>query len=131
MRLLVPAPSISVAIFAPFAGLIADRHGRRLMLLAGVMLFVIAGCAGLFLPDLPTIFACRLIVGSAVALIMTAQTALIGDYFTGEDRSALSGFQISARNFGGSSSSRWPDGSQRLHRVCPSPSMALPRTSCR
>lgn len=101
VRLLVPAPSLSVAIFAPFAGLVADRHGRRWMLLAGVILFVIAGCAGLFLPDLPTIFASRLVLGLAVALIMTAQTALIGDYFTGDDRSALSGLQISARNFGG------------------------------
>jgi MFS family permease len=101
VRLLVPAPSLSVAIFAPFAGLVADRYGRRWILLAGVVLFVIAGCAGLFLPDLPTIFASRLVLGLAVALIMTAQTALIGDYFTGDDRSALSGLQISARNFGG------------------------------
>ncbi|MBQ0822469.1 MFS transporter [Microvirga sp. HBU67558] len=101
VRLLVPAPSISVAIFAPFAGLVADRYGRRRMLLAGVVLFVIAGCAGLFLPDLPTVFASRLVLGLAVALIMTAQTALIGDYFTGDERSALSGIQISARNFGG------------------------------
>jgi MFS family permease len=101
VRLLVPAPSISVAIFAPFAGLVADRYGRRRMLLTGVILFVIAGCAGLFLPDLPTIFASRLVLGLAVALIMTAQTALVGDYFTGDDRSALSGLQISARNFGG------------------------------
>src|SRR3712207_824044 len=101
VRLLVPAPSISVAVFAPFAGLVADRYGRRRMLLAGVILFVIAGCAGLFLPDLRTIFATRLVLGLAVALIMTAQTALIGDYFTANDRSALSGLQISARNFGG------------------------------
>jgi MFS family permease len=101
VRLLVPAPSISVAIVAPFAGFVADRYGRRQMLLAGVILFVIAGCAGLLLPDLPTIFASRLALGLAVALIMTAQTALVGDYFTGDDRGALSGLQISARNFGG------------------------------
>jgi MFS family permease len=101
VRLLVPAPSLSVALCAPFAGLVADWYGRRQMLLAGVIFFVIAGSAELFLPDLPTIFASRLILGIAVVLIMTAQTALIGDCFTGEDRSALSGLQISARNFGG------------------------------
>jgi MFS family permease len=100
-RLLVPAPSLSVALFAPLAGFAADRIGRRRMLLAGVVLFVIAGCAGLVLPDLPSIFASRLVLGVAVALIMTAQTALIGDYFTGDDRNALTGLQISARNFGG------------------------------
>src|SRR5690606_8037450 len=43
----------------------------------------------------------RIALGVAVAFIMTAQTALIGDYFTGEARSALTGLQISARNFGG------------------------------
>lgn len=100
-RLLVPAPSLSVALCAPLAGLVIDRYGRRLPLLAGVILFVIAGCAGLFLPNLPAIFASRLVLGVAVALIMTAQTALIGDYFTGDDRNALTGLQISARNFGG------------------------------
>lgn len=100
-RLLVPAPSLSVALCAPFAGLLADRFGRRRMLLSGTILFVIAGCAGLVLPDLRTIFASRVVLGIAVALIMTAQTALIGDYFTGRDRNALTGLQISARNFGG------------------------------
>ena len=100
-RLLVPAPSLSVALCAPLVGLAADRRGRRQLLLVGVILFVIAGCGGLFLPDLPSIFASRLVLGVAVALIMTAQTALIGDYFTGDDRNALSGLQISARNFGG------------------------------
>lgn len=100
-RLLVPAPSLSVALCAPLAGIVADRLGRRVMLLAGVVLFVVSGCAGLFLPDLPTIFASRLALGVAVAIIMTAQTALIGDYFRGDSRNALTGLQISARNFGG------------------------------
>lgn len=100
-RLLVPAPSLSVAICAPLAGIAADRIGRRKLLLFGVLLFVVSGCAGLVLPDLPTIFASRLVLGVAVALIMTAQTALIGDYFSGDDRNALTGLQISARNLGG------------------------------
>ncbi|WID96339.1 MFS transporter [Bosea vestrisii] len=100
-RLLVPAPSLAVAICAPLAGLAADRIGRRKLLLVGVVLFVISGCAGLLLPNLPAIFLSRLVLGVAVALIMTAQTALIGDYFSGDDRNALTGLQISARNLGG------------------------------
>ncbi|MFC5422454.1 MFS transporter [Bosea eneae] len=100
-RLLVPAPSLSVAIVAPLAGVAADRIGRRPLLLFGVILFVLSGCAGLVLPDLQTIFMSRLMLGIAVALIMTAQTALIGDYFTVDTRNALSGLQISARNLGG------------------------------
>jgi MFS family permease len=100
-RLLVTAPSLSIALLAPFVGLAVDRIGRRVILLSGVILFVVAGSAGLYLPDLPTIFASRVILGVAVALIMTAQTTLIGDYFSGAARSVLTGLQISARNFGG------------------------------
>ncbi|WP_378951634.1 MFS transporter [Mesorhizobium sp. ANAO-SY3R2] len=100
-RLLVTAPSLSIALLAPLVGLAVDRIGRRVLLLAGIMLFVIAGSAGLYLPNLPTIFLSRIVLGIAVAFIMTAQTALVGDYFAGEARSALTGLQISARNFGG------------------------------
>jgi MFS family permease len=100
-RLLVPAPSLSVALIAPLAGYAADRFGRRWLLLTGMLLFAISGSAGLFLPNLSTIFASRLVLGVAVAMIMTSQTALIGDYFLGERRDALMGLQISARNFGG------------------------------
>ncbi|AHG18576.1 MFS transporter [Chania multitudinisentens RB-25] len=100
-RLLVPAPSLSIVLCAPFAGIFADRFGRRGMLLVGVLLFIITGSAGLYLPSLPAIFASRLALGVAVALIMTSGTALIGDYFTGDQRNDLVGLQVSARNFGG------------------------------
>lgn len=100
-RMLVPAPSISVVLCAPFVGIFADRFGRRVLLLSGVILFVASGLSGAVLPDLNSIFASRLIMGVAVALIMTAQTALIGDYFKGDQRQQLMGLQISARNFGG------------------------------
>jgi len=100
-RLLVPAPAVGVILCAPFAGIAADRIGRRPLLLAGIALFAVAGSAGLALPDLWTILASRLILGVAVALIMTAQTAMIGDNFVGPRRQALTGLQISARNFGG------------------------------
>lgn len=100
-RMLVPAPSISVVLCAPFIGVLADKLGRRVLLLSGVILFVLSGLAGVVLPDLNSIFASRLLMGVAVALIMTAQTALIGDYFEGDQRQQLMGLQISARNFGG------------------------------
>ncbi|MBU4530430.1 MAG: MFS transporter [Hoeflea sp.] len=101
VRLLVPAPSLAVVLAAPLAGIAADRFGRRPMMIAGLVLFVLSGPAGLFLPDLMWIFASRLVLGVAVAMIMTAQTALVGDYFSGRRRSALMGLQVSARNFGG------------------------------
>jgi MFS family permease len=100
-RLLVPAPSLSVILFAPMAGLLADRYGRRPLLLWGIVLFVVAGTAGLYLPDLPSILGSRLLLGVAVAVVTTAQTALIGDYFTGDRCSTFLSWQVAATNFGG------------------------------
>jgi len=101
VRLLVTAPSLGVMLTAPLAGWLTDRIGRRGVLLAGIWLFMLCGTAGFYLPDLQLMLASRFGLGLAVALIMTAQTALIGDYFTGARRQALTGLQISARNFGG------------------------------
>lgn len=101
IRLLVPAPSIAVVLTAAIWGRIADRKGRRGMLLAGVALYALAGSLGALLPDLHMLLASRLILGIALAMIMTAQSALMGDYFTGDKLQAVSGAQVSARNLGG------------------------------
>ncbi len=101
VRLLVTAPSLGVMLTAPLAGWLTDRAGRRGVLLAGIWLFMLCGTAGFYLRGLHIMLASRFGLGVAVALIMTAQTALIGDYFTGARRQALTGLQISARNFGG------------------------------
>lgn len=100
-RLLVTAPSLLVAISAPFAGAAADRFGRRNQLLFGAALFSVAGCAGFVLPSLESILASRLVLGFAVALVMTSQAALIGDYFSGAERGRFMGLQIAAVNYSG------------------------------
>ncbi len=101
IRLLVPAPSLTVVLTAALCGIAADRIGRRPLLLAGVALFAISGSAGLVLQDLHLLLASRLALGVALAMIMTAQSALLGDYYTGPALHALTGAQVAARNFGG------------------------------
>lgn len=101
VRMLITAPSLIVACTAPFMGMIVDRFGRRIALLLGVLLYALLGTAGLYLPDLRWILASRLALGIAVALIMTSQSALVGDYFAGETRGRLMGYQVSATNLGG------------------------------
>lgn len=101
VRLLVTAPSLAVALIAPFAGWAVDRIGRRPLLLGGVVLYAVAGTLGGLAPTLEILFASRVILGVAVAAIMTAQSALIGDYFAGPDRGRFMGWQMAATNLGG------------------------------
>ncbi len=100
-RLLITAPSLLVAVVAPFAGVLTDRLGRRRPLLGGMLIYGIAGTAGLYLATLEQILASRLILGLGVAVIMTAQSALASDYFAGPARGRLMGYQMAATNVGG------------------------------
>lgn len=100
-RLLVTAPSLTIAIIAPFAGALIDRLGRRPPLFFGLLVYALAGTAGLYLHSLEAILASRLVLGLGVAAIMTAQAALIGDYFEGPARGRLMGYQMAAVNLGG------------------------------
>jgi len=100
-RFLVSAPSLTVVLVAPFAGLAADRFGRGRLLIAGIVLFALTGSAGAYLPDLKTILFSRFALGVAVALVMTAQVTIVGDLFAGPKRSAFLGWQTAAINFSG------------------------------
>ncbi|WP_040615606.1 MFS transporter [Oceanicola granulosus] len=100
-RLLLTAPSLVVALLAPLAGGAADRFGRIRQMLLGTLLFALAGTAGLWLEDLTSILASRLLLGVAVAMVMTAQSALIGDFYSGPVRARFMGYQMSAVNFSG------------------------------
>ncbi|MHA4871814.1 MFS transporter [Duganella sp. PWIR1] len=96
-QLLVPmiitVPSLCVALFSGFMGAIADRWGRRKLLLVALFAFALLGLAPMFFDSLVLIVASRVIVGLAEAAILTVGNALMGDYFEGEDRQKWLGYQ--------------------------------------
>jgi len=85
-KLMLTIPSIVIALFAPFIGVIVDKFGRLKPLYLGILLFVLGGSSGFYLENFYAILLGRAVLGVAVALIMTASTALIGDYFEEEAR---------------------------------------------
>ena len=101
VRLVITTTALAVAISAPFTGLLADRLGRKPLLVFGLMLYVIAGTSGAYLENLPLILVGRALLGVAVAAIMTANNALIADYFAGPSRSAFIGLSSAFTSFGG------------------------------
>jgi MFS family permease len=79
-------PALLVALCAWPAGLLADRIGVRFVLLIGIGAYGFLGCAPMVLNSLTGVVVSRASVGIAEAIIMTCATALIGDYFHGEER---------------------------------------------
>ncbi len=101
VKLVVTITALSIAISAPVLGWLNDRFSRALVLKLSVILYAIAGSAGLWIDDLAVLMVSRSILGVAVAGAMTASTALISEWFTGERRSRMFGLQAAASGLGG------------------------------
>lgn len=84
--MIVAIPALMIAIFAPFAGRIVDRLGRKRILVIALIAYAIAGVAPAMLDGLVGILVTRALVGVFEAAIMTACTTLIVDYFEDEHR---------------------------------------------
>jgi MFS family permease len=79
-------PALLIGLAAPFAGVVVDRIDRKRLLLVALAVYAVVGTAPLYLPSLPAILISRVLVGICEAAIMTCATTLIGDYWSGPQR---------------------------------------------
>ncbi|MCP1484659.1 MFS family permease [Pseudomonas fluorescens] len=89
-------PALVIAILAPFAGIIADRIGRKPLLLVAMLIYTLCGTLPLWLDSLHAIVLSRAGIGLAEAAIMTCCTALMGDYYSGGRRERMFALQMVA-----------------------------------
>lgn len=89
-------PALCVALFSPLAGWLSDKLGRKWLLVATLALYAVAGITPWFLTDLLAIIATRVVLGIMEATIMTVATAMIADYYEGEQRERWIAVQIGA-----------------------------------
>ncbi|MBB5850224.1 MFS transporter [Amycolatopsis umgeniensis] len=101
VRLALTVTSLAIAISAPLSGIIADRFGRRPLLLTGLVLYAVTGTAGFFVDDLYLLLITRAGLGLAVGGIMTAVSTLITDWFDGPSRASFLGLQQAFASLGG------------------------------
>lgn len=99
-RMVLTMPMLFIALSGPLVGYMVDRFGRRPVLITSMFGFGIAGISGLVLESLPAILAGRALLGVFLAGILTSVTALIGDYYSGNERSRIAGLQGTFMSFG-------------------------------
>ncbi|WP_299203180.1 MFS transporter [uncultured Amphritea sp.] len=92
--LAVTGPALAIAIVAPLAGWLADRAGRKKLLIIATFLYALLGFLPAILNDLGSIVFSRLLFGCAEAAIMTCCTTLIADYWHGENRMKFVNYQV-------------------------------------
>lgn len=79
--LTMTAPMLMMAGLSVFAGELADRVGRKRLLVGATLLYALVGTAPLYLPSLAAIIASRFALGVMEAVLMTVSTTMIGDYY--------------------------------------------------
>ena len=71
--------SISHAIFTPIFGRLSDRHGRKLFLIIGLLIFSINSLGYIWADSVSQLTLIRLIQGAAAAMIIPIAQAYVGD----------------------------------------------------
>jgi MFS family permease len=100
-RLMITLPSLSIALLAPFLGHLLHGISRRASITGGLLIFALTGSAGLYLQGIESLLVSRALFGVAVAVLMIVTTALVGDYFTQEQRHRYMGLQSAFTSLGG------------------------------
>lgn len=97
--ILISIPALCIAVGAPVAGALADKVGRRKLLIWSIGLYTLCGVMPLALSSYLPLLLSRIGVGICEAIIITCSTTLIGDYFVGEQRDKWLGSQTAVASF--------------------------------
>ncbi|MGP9796666.1 MFS transporter [Halomonas sp. 86] len=101
IQLILTLPALMITLFSPLMGYLADRFGRKPLLLMMLSIYGLAGGAGFLIDSVDLLLASRALMGIAVAGILSISTTLVGDYFDGPERVRFLGLQSSCMALGG------------------------------
>jgi ACDE family multidrug resistance protein len=97
---LIAAFTLPGIFLTPVSGILADRFGRKLVLVPSLFVFGIAGFLCSFMRDFHSLLALLFIEGIGASGLSSINITLIGDLYTGEKRTALMGYNASILSIG-------------------------------
>lgn len=89
--LVIGAATLPGIVLAPVIGALADRWGRRRVLVPCLVLFGVAGGLGALAPSVGALVTLRLLQGVGSAGLINLVIVLIGDHWEGAERARLIG----------------------------------------
>lgn len=87
-------------VLTPLLGMVADRIGRKRVLVPSLVLFGVAGGACALAPSFGPLLGLRLLQGVGAAALGALNVTLIGDLFRGRQRTAAMGYNASVLSVG-------------------------------
>lgn len=98
--LLITSFTLPGAILSPLMGIMADRFGRKRILLPSLFLFAIAGTACAFTQNFNLLLGLRVLQGIGAASLGSINATIIGDLYSGRRRVEAMGLNASALSIG-------------------------------
>ena len=98
--LLITVFTLPGVLLTPVLGVLADRFGRKKILVPSLMLFGIAGGACFFARDFGILLLLRFFQGIGAASLGSLNITIIGDLFKGRERAAAMGYNASVLSIG-------------------------------
>ncbi|MBW2028229.1 MAG: MFS transporter [Deltaproteobacteria bacterium] len=87
-------------VLAPLLGVLADRWGRKRILVPSLFIFSMAGVGCVFAGTYTQLLVLRFFQGVGAAAIGSLNVTLIGDLFSGKQRGAAMGYNASVLSIG-------------------------------
>jgi len=100
VALLITVFTMPGIIITPILGIVSDRIGRRILIIPSLLIFGITGTIMVFVKDFSWLLILRFIQGVGVSALGAINTTIIGDMFTGKDRTTAFGYNASVLNIG-------------------------------
>jgi len=97
---LITAFTLPGIFLTPVMGILADRLGRKVILVPSLLLFGMAGFACVFSKDYTTLLVLRFIQGVGASALGSLNITLIGDIYSGDKRTAIMGYNASVLSIG-------------------------------
>lgn len=98
--LLITVFTLPGVILTPILGILADRIGRKKILVPGLFLFAFAGAACGLSRDFEVLLAFRFLQGVGASPLASLSGTIIGDLYSGRDRAAAMGYNASVLSIG-------------------------------
>jgi ACDE family multidrug resistance protein len=98
--LLITVFTLPGVLLTPVAGVLSDWYGRRTILVPSLLLFGVAGGACALTRDFELLLALRVLQGVGAAALGAINVTLIGDLFSGRERTAALGYNSTVLSVG-------------------------------
>jgi MFS family permease len=98
--LLITAFTLPGVVLTPVAGMLADRWGRKRVLVPSLLLFALGGSLCAVSADFEVLVALRALQGIGAASLGALNVTLIGDLYDGSRRAAAMGYNASVLSVG-------------------------------